>query len=218
MDNFSRGSLTMLKQTLFLTALALVAAAPAAYADSVTDTGSVYSLSYTTSGPDSYEFTLTIDASGYAPPAGDNTNVLNAVAIDVLKSSGSYESESVVSAPSGYASSLTAGGLGAGGCNNNSSNYLCLAFSPTPGGEPTGSSGDVYTFVFDINTSPGGFKTTDNGVKAVYDTLGKPANGSNTDVYTESITPTLTPEPSSLALLGTSILGAAGLLRRRLKM
>jgi hypothetical protein len=207
----------MLKQTLFLTALALVAAAPAAYADSVTDTGSVYSLSYSTSGPDSYQFTLTIDASGYAPPAGDNTSVLNAVAIDILKSSGSYVSESVVSAPAGYAGSLVSGGLGAGGCNNNASNYLCLAFTPTPGGEATGSSGDVYTFVFDINTSPGGLKTTNDGVKAVYDTVGKPANGSNTDVYTESITPTPTPEPSSLALLGTGVLGAAGVLRRRLK-
>jgi hypothetical protein len=210
----------MLKHALLLSSLAgltLFAASPAARADTVTDTGSAYTLTYSTDGPDSYQFTLTIDASGYAPPAGDNTNALNAVAIDVLKSSGSYLSESVVSAPSGYAASLLSGGLGAGGCNNNASNYLCLAFSPTPGGEPTGSSGDVYTFVFDIITSPSGFKTTDDGVKAVYDTLGKPANGSNTDVYTESIAPTLTPEPSSLALLGTGVLGVAGALRRRFR-
>lgn len=205
----------MLKRVLLLAGSAALALSPAAYADSVPDTGSVYTLSYTTLGTDSYQFTLTIDASGYAP--SDGTDELNAVAIDVLKASASYTDFSVVSAPAGYSSTLQGGSLGAAGCNDNSTNYLCLAFSSTPGGEAVGPGSSPYTFVFDIDTSAGGLKTTDDGVKAVYDTSGDKANGTYTDVYTESITPTPTPEPSSLMLLGTGLLGAVGALRRRWK-
>ena len=60
----------MLKLSFLLAGLAVLGLAPAAYADTVTDAGSVYTLTYSTAAPNVYDFVLTINTNGYArPPA-----------------------------------------------------------------------------------------------------------------------------------------------------
>jgi len=218
--------LTMLKQTLLLTGVALLAAAPAAYADSVTDTGDnvTYSLNYTTTGTaNTFDVYLTIDASAYDGSSKVYPDFLNDVGLQLAASDSDYTVQ-VLSAPTGdYASTLVDGGLSSTGCNASGSGFYCLAYTGSGLGLPTGSAGDVYTFEFAV-TDPNGFGgahglyTGDqSNVEANYEWLNTKTGALGSQKDNDPITLSPAPEPSSLALLGTSILGAAGALRRRWK-
>jgi hypothetical protein len=185
----------------------------AAHADTITDMGSTYTLSYAPTGtPDVFDVTLVIDASGYT---GGTNDFLNDVALKVAKK-GHLDDVTVISEPAGYETSVEPGGLGSKGCKDNTSAFFCLAYTGGGDGEAVGSAGDIYTFSFLVGVDKAkdlltGFDAA--AIKVLYDNSRGKSAGVSKDKLTLTQT-TATPEPSSMALLGTALLGMAALARK----
>lgn len=171
--------------------------------------GSSYTLTYTVTGTNMYDIKLVIDATGFSGGAG---NFLNAVALKVVSQATDILALTPISQPAGFGVP-TLVGLSAGGCGGGSNGFFCTQNSGV--GVPVGAAGDKYTFEYSLTTTAGTLQTgTDaSHVKALYvDPTGKQIGITSEDI---TLTPTSVPEPSSLGLMATGMLGALGAFRSR---
>lgn len=200
----------MKKLLLSGAALILVSGATAlAHADAFTYTnaiGAKYALDESLVSGTTYDIYLTIDASSLTgTPA---TTTLGDVAIKV---SNSYTNLTFVSAPSGY--TLESGGLNNNGCDGSGGGFFCFN-----GSAPAGSAGDMYTFEAQV-TLPAALTNTSSGsIKDIFyaaDGTTKTSQDSFDTTIGLHTPTTAAPEPSSLAMLGSGMLGLAAVVRRR---
>jgi hypothetical protein len=191
-----------------------------AHADTITDSGSTYTLSYTNPSSGVYDIYLTIDASGYDGGSSTFPNFLHDVALQLAKDDSDYSSVTVLSAPSGYASTITDGGLNGTGCNASGSGFFCLDYTGSGLGVAAGNPGDLYTFEFEVDDANplgsrhGLFTDDSSNVEADYEFMNTRTGNVNGNKFNDKITMSPAPEPASIALLGTALLGFALLTKK----
>lgn len=209
----------MLKKIATLCSLALLGTAIVARAGTITDMGSVYTLTYSSAGTNLYDVFLKIDTSGYTGSLSDR---LNDVALKIVSQNSDFITNPyLISGPAGYSTTTMAGGLsnsGSGGCNGSGGGFFCDQYTGGGNGVVVGP-GHVYTFEWAVNTTMADLFTGINeaSVKALYlSCSGCNAGITSRNITLDPSTPPPVPEPSSLLLMGSGILGAAGMMRRRI--
>jgi hypothetical protein len=209
----------MLKKLISLSCLLLFGFVVSAKADTIGPTncntclGSSYTLTYAATGnPTVYDISLVIDTSATTLP-GD---FLNAAAIKITSNSTDLASAALLTGPATFNATVV-GGLSAGGCSAGAAGFICSQSSTT--GVAVGA-GDIYTFEWQVTEAAAGdinFSTLGSSVKALYVTPKGKQNGLTSEDITlqPGSTPPSVPEPASLLLVCTGLLGAAAGVRHR---
>jgi hypothetical protein len=182
---------------------AALAATTPVHASLIAD-GITYTLTESTLSLLTDRFVLSISGINGASDTEGGRSGVNALA---FTKPSNFASAVMVSPPSGY--TFVNGGLNAAGCDG-SGNFYCFdntAIPPIPSTPfPVNST---LSFTFDVTLSSGSFAGYAPDLKI--DWVG---SKNNYDLVSKPITPTPAPEPASLVLLGSALLGA-GLVRRR---
>jgi PEP-CTERM motif len=211
----------MYKRVLTLACcIAMAAAASTAFADSIGPIcgsgeclGNVYTLNYSQTslqmGTDNYTITLTIDSSIFVD--GKDSGFLMAVSPNIS----GWSKATLVFAPGGTPdwSPVMAGGLNSSGCNGHGTPFFCNDALSQGSFNEVGSSTPLI-FVWTIMDSSLPTGTDQAAIKALFED----ANGKNLGITSADITlqpASPVPEPSSLLLLSSSLIGVFAILRRR---
>jgi hypothetical protein len=208
----------------FLLLFGLVAV-QAASADTLQNCGTCGGVVYTlTAAPDTFglgagwfDFSLQVDTSDINV---STAQVLNAVALKVPGATGATLLQESAGSWTMVQGGTNNGGTSGTGCVLNTKNGFDCAQATavstgtgTANGVPTGA-GDIYTFVFGflLPSNSSGDLASGVGLKAYYDTTSGAYGGLQTS---DTFSASPVPEPNSLVLLGSGLLGLAFLLKRR---
>jgi len=203
------------KLTFSLCTLAFVALSAAAHAATLSGCGSCLGSTYTitdspTGTANQYDIFLNVNTTGYS---GSSMDLFNAVSLKLVPQTSDISSVTLLSGPTGFSSTVN-GGISSGGCDMSGGGFFCSQDSS--GGLAVGGSGDIYNFEWVLTLNSGSnLLLSGDSLKASYITASGKNAGLTSEDFNLSGTPAPTPEPSSLALFGTGILGAASIFRRR---
>jgi hypothetical protein len=180
--------------------------------------GNIYTLQYSQTslqkGTDNYTITLTIDSSGFVD--GIDSGFLMAVSPNIS----GWSNATLTKAPGGTDdwSAVKAGGLNSGGCNGKDTPFFCDdALSQGPFNEVGSSTPLVFVWTITDSALPTG--TDGSHIKALFgDSTDQNLGITSADITLQPRGVTRsTPEPSSLLLLGSGLIGVGSFLKRRLR-